>query len=64
MARYVVRRLNAKASAPGGQFATDELEKARMTFERWKEHAEHGDEIELDDMVAGELVDSYTREKV
>jgi hypothetical protein len=64
MARYVVRRLNAKPGSPGGQFATDELEKARMTFERWKEHAEQGDEIELDDMVAGELVDSFTREKV
>jgi hypothetical protein len=64
VARYVVRRLNVNTDSPGGQFATDELEKARMTFERWKEHAEAGDEIELDDMVAGELVDSYTREKV
>ena len=64
MARYVVRRLNANTDAPGGQFATDELEKARMTFERWKEHAVEGDEIELDDMVAGELVDSFTRETV
>jgi hypothetical protein len=64
VARYVVRRLNANPDAPGGQFATDELDKARLMFERWKSQAEAGDEVELDDMIAGELVDSYTSEKV
>ena len=62
MARYVVRRLSANPEQPGGQFATDDLEKARLLFERWKEQAEAGEELELDDMTAGELVESWTRE--